>query len=269
MSNPFYISTISGDAENAAREYGFGLEIAEFCTAYNMDSSLNATFPSVSDCGDHEFIFGFEMNDKLVREKMRGTRHFIFHAPFNELCPAAIDPLIAEVARKRYAQAYSIMDGYGIKKMVAHSGFVPQVYYPQWFVGKSVSFWQEFLSDKPDDFRLYLENVLEDSPDMLIEIAEKVGDDRFRLCLDIGHAAIIGPETPLTEWIERMLPLLGHVHLHNNNGKRDTHNSPHDGVIDVASIISMLRSTAPEITFTLEVMNALESAQWIKANGFI
>jgi len=269
-SNPFYISTIASDAENIARKYGLGLEIAEFCTASNMDSSVGISPPyDMSEDNSCGFVFGFEANDKLVRDKMRDVGQFVFHAPFNELCPAAIEPLIVDVAKKRYAQAYEVMTGYGIEKMVAHSGFVPQIYFPEWFVEKSVAFWQEFLSDKPKEFRLYLENVLEDSPDMLIEIAEKVNDERFRLCFDIGHAGIMGKSIPITEWANRMLPFLAHVHLHNNHGKRDTHNALYDGAIDVASVISMLRNAAPKVTYTLEVINADESAKWLKSNGYI
>ena len=33
----FYLSTISPDAPETARPYGLGREIAEYCTAYNMD----------------------------------------------------------------------------------------------------------------------------------------------------------------------------------------------------------------------------------------
>ena len=35
-----YLSTIAPDAPKVAREYGFGLEIAEYCTAWNMDEKF-------------------------------------------------------------------------------------------------------------------------------------------------------------------------------------------------------------------------------------
>jgi len=246
-----YISTIATDAEDVAREYGFGLEIAEFCTAFNMDEDF-ATW------------------DAQVRAKMQSAERFIFHAPFNELCPAAIDPMIVKVAERRYEQAYKLMCGYGINTMVVHSGFIPMVYYEDWFVSRSIEFWKRFLSDKPGDFRLYLENVLEDSPKMLCEIVAGVDDPRFRLCLDIGHAAIVGRETPLTEWAERMLPLLGHVHLHNNYAERDNHNALGDGSIDIAPLLRMITEMAPAVTFTIETaISGKPSADWLRTNGFL
>ena len=36
----FYLSTIAPDAAPLAREHGLGLEIAEFCTAWNMDEKF-------------------------------------------------------------------------------------------------------------------------------------------------------------------------------------------------------------------------------------
>ena len=212
---------------------------------------------------------GFEEHDARVRNEMQGAGRFIFHAPFNELCPAAIDPLIVEVAKKRYAQAYSLMQGYGIDSMIAHSGFVPTIYFEEWFKEKSVKFWQEFLSDKPGSFRVYLENVLESSPGMLCDIANAVGDERFRLCLDIGHAALMGPDIQVSEWALRMQPFLGHVHLHNNFGSRDTHNALGDGSIDVAAAIRAIAEAAPDVTFTIEASDGASSVEWLKSNGLL
>ena len=38
-----YISTIAQDAADTARKYGLGLEIAEYCTAWNMDEKFPET----------------------------------------------------------------------------------------------------------------------------------------------------------------------------------------------------------------------------------
>ena len=250
LTGSLYISTISDDAEKIAFDYGLGLEIAEFCTAFNMDTE-------------------FEKWDSQVREKMRGVGCFTFHAPFNELCPAAIDPLIVEVAKKRYVQAYNLMLGYGINSMIAHTGFIPLVYHECWFVEKSVAFWREFLVGKPDDFRLLLENMLEETPQAMCEIACEINDDRFRLCLDIGHAAVVGKGISVAEWVERTLPYVGHVHIHNNYGEIDTHNALGDGTIDVRAVIKRIAEAVPAATFTIESRDGRASVEWLKANGFL
>jgi sugar phosphate isomerase/epimerase len=245
-----YISTVASDAAPLAREHGLGLELAEFCTAYNMDAD-------------------FGIWDRRVRRQMAGISRFVFHAPFNELCPAAVDPMIAAVAKKRYAQAYALMRGYGIVAMTVHSGYMPVLYDADWFAERSASFWKEFLSDKPKDFKVYMENVFERDPSLLLDIAGKVGDGRFRLCLDVGHAATSGKASPMAEWVERTAPFLGHVHLHNNDGLNDTHSALGDGETDVAATIRAIAEAAPHAQFTIEASDGKASAEWLGANGFL
>ena len=241
---------IAEDAAVLAQEYGFGLEIAEFCTAFNMDTD-------------------FETWDERVRRSMDGVERFIFHAPFNELCPAAVDPLIVDVAKRRYAQAYALMSGYGVKAMTVHSGYFPLFYDKGWFTAKSIGFWKEFLSDKPDDFSLYIENVYEQTPELLSGIVGAVDDTRFRLCLDAGHAAIAWKGVPVEELVKRTAPFLGHIHLHNNDGERDQHNELGGGQIDIAALIRAATDAAPDVTFTIESCEAIESVDWLKAGGFL
>ncbi|MDR2357381.1 MAG: sugar phosphate isomerase/epimerase [Oscillospiraceae bacterium] len=244
------VSTIAADARATALEYGLGMELAEFCTAYNMDTD-------------------FEIWDGAARANMEGMTPLVFHAPFNELCPAAVDPLVADVARRRFGQAYSLMTGYGISRMVVHSGYTPMVYNKDYFAGRSVEFWSEFLRDKPEEFTLLLENVMEDSPDMLRDIVKGVGDRRMRLCLDIGHAGTVVSDLPMDAWIDGTSEFLSHVHIHNNFRQYDDHNPPGEGHIDAAAALIRLSETGSALTLTLEARRGRESAAWMRDNGFI
>ena len=246
-----YISTTAEDAAALARRYGLGLELAEFCTAMNMDRN-------------------FAENDARVRANMDGVCRFTFHAPFSEMSPAAIDPLVRDVTRQRYDQAIGLARGYGIRKTVIHSGFIPLVYYPAWFVPESVSFWRDYMARLPEDMTVCLENVMEPGPDLLCEIAAGVDDPRFRLCLDVGHANTTVSETPVTEWIDAMAPGLGHVHIHNNDGGRDLHRPLGDGELDMAALIDRIEALAPDVTYTIEnIMTAAASVDWLRERGRI
>jgi sugar phosphate isomerase/epimerase len=245
ITDRLHISTTSTNAHKLALENGIGIELTEFCTAYNMD-----TF--------------FEESNKSAMANMAGIERFTFHAPFNELTPAAIDPLILDIAKKRYDQAFKIMSGYGIKKMIAHSGYMPHVYYEQWFTPKSIDFWKEYLSGKPKDFHVCLENVLEDSPHMLIDIVEAVNDSRLLICFDVAHAQIMGEGKSLIDWAKMVMPYLGHVHIHNNHGQFDTHNALNDGVIDIESLITLIAENASTATFSIESIDAESSLDWLK-----
>ena len=245
-----YISTMAEDAPALAAACGLGLEIAEFCTAYNMDMN----FP--------------DTNAKVL-SAMQSASRFTFHAPFSELCPAAIDPLVRDVAKKRFVQAIRLAHSYGITKIIIHGGFIPQVYFPEWFVPQSVEFWRGFLSETDDDTLICLENVMEPSPDLLTAVVEEIDDPRLRLCLDIGHARTRPQPLPVEEWIDKEAPFLSHVHIHNNNGVHDLHDPLGCGVLDAAKLIDRIEGLGSDVTYAIENMNASASVNWLQKHDYI
>ena len=241
-----YLSTIGKNAADLARKHGFGIEIAEFSYAANMDTD-------------------FAYWDELTRANLSGIGRRVFHAPFNELCPSAVDPLIVEVTRRRLEQAYSLMRSYDINRMVVHSGYLPHLYVKDWFAGQSAEFWRCFLLGKPADFSLLLENVMEESPEMLLDIIKRTGDERFRLCLDLGHAGGRFSDLPVIEWVEISAPCLKHVHVHNNYRTGDLHNPPGDGHIDIDAALSKITELCPDATFTMETADLQSAISWLEA----
>ena len=244
------ISTMAEDAAELAREYALGLEIAEFCTAYNMDLNFSDT-------------------DAKARFSMQSAQGRVFHAPFAELCPAAIDPLVREITRKRYLQSITLARSYGIRKIVIHAGFIPQVYWPEWFVPQSVEFWKSLLPEITPDTTLCLENVMEPNPDMLVSIVRETDDTRLRLCLDTGHAASRPSPVPIEEWIDKEAPYLAHLHIHNNDGTRDQHAPLGSGILNMRALIDRVERLCPEATYSLENLTAAESIAWLSENTYI
>lgn len=241
-----FLSTIADDAVQTAREFGLGVELAQFCLAENMDKTPPDVQASL---------------DAALQVSRR-----VFHAPFAELCPAAIDPLVREVARRRFLQAAALAKRYGAEKMVVHSGFIPLVYYPEWFAPQSAAFWREFLNDV-DGLTLCVENVMETSPDALRQIAEQVNDPHLRICFDVGHAFCQSGE--LAPWLDALAPYSSHVHLHNNHGSFDEHLGLPDGTLDMAAVIRQLEALAPQATYTLEVRSARASVEWLLEEGLL
>ena len=116
---------------------------------------------------------------------------------------------------------------------------------------------------------LCLENVMEDSPEMLLEIVESVADPRLRLCLDVGHANTEVSSVPLSDWADVFLPYLSHVHLHNNMGGCDFHSCLGSGTAPIADIIEKLESKRTDLTYTLESMLARPSVDWLIRERFL
>ena len=250
IKEKLYVATMAEDAVQIADQYGIGLEIDEFCTASNMDGE------------------GFAVTDPIVRVKMMAAHRFILHAPFNELFPSAIDPLALELAYQRYNQAYELAKQYGINRMVVHSGYVPYVYFKSWFLERSSEFWKRYIDDKPDDFHIMIENVLEDEPFTLRKLIEDVNDRRVRACMDIGHVNC-STSVELSQWMRTLGPCLSHVHLHNNRKTNDNHDPLGAGDMDMNFILNSLKDCAPEsVTYTIENLKCAESLEWLAEHGW-
>lgn len=245
----WYISTIDENAHELAAGYGLGLEIAEYCTAWNMD--------------EH-----FEEVDVAVRKKIDGNDSLVLHAPFNELFPCAIDKMVREVARVRYRQAFEIAEDYGVRKVVIHGGYNPRLYYPVWYTEQTAAFWKEFVDEIPEGMEVCLENVFEEEIDMFLDILKAVDDPRLRICLDLGHVSAYS-ETPVAEWIRACAPYISHFHVHNNDGETDFHYSLQDGVIGMKALLQLAEDLCPEATFTIECVDAAPSVRWLTEEGLI
>lgn len=244
----FYLSTISTDAPCVAREHSFGLELAEFCTAWNMDEK-------------------FIRVDSVVKKKLEGIPRSLLHAPYNELFPCAIDKKARALAAERYRQATDLATRYGSRKVIIHGGYNPRIYFPVWYVKQSVLFWQDFLRGNPG-VEIVLENVLEDDPRWLLDIVAGVDDPRLRLCLDIGHVNAYS-SVPLTDWLVLWAPYLSHLHIHNNDGSRDAHNALNEGTIPIKELLLQAQHLCPDATYTLELMNDAPSVVWLQENDLI
>ena len=238
-----YLSTIASDAPLFAREYDFGLEIAEYSTAWNMDRR-------------------FEVTDSRVKESLKGISRSILHAPVNELFPCAVDEKARELAAYRYRQAIDLAKSYGARKIVIHGGYTPWFYYPVWYVSQSIAFWKEFLKEDPG-VDIMLENVLETTPDLIVDIVEGVNDPRLRMCFDVGHINAYS-YVPILDWLEACAPWIGHIHINNNDGREDQHGGLQDGSIPMKELLKKIDLLCLDATVTLEMTEVKPSLDWLQ-----
>ena len=248
LRDRLHLSGIDGQAAALAGKWGLGFEIAEFCWAPRLEQ------PDAME---------------LVRQQITGVERLWLHAPFAELAPCAIDPLVREAALRRFRQTIRTAQTLGVKRIVVHGGYIPLVYFPEWYVEQSAVFWKELLADVPPDMVLAVENVMEPGPDMLVQIAQAVADPRLGLCLDVGHANTCVSDTPPLEWIAPMSPWLRHVHLHSNVGDTDLHQALGEGSIPMEAVLDAVLRAAPEATFTIENQDCRPSLIWLAERGYI
>ena len=248
LQEKLHISGMDDRAPSLARRWRLGYETITFCYAPMLDDGT--ALPRAQRLTD-------------------GIDRLWLHAPFAELIPCAIDPLVRQTAQHRFRQTLAAAQKLGIRQVVLHGGFIPHVYFPEWYVEQSVLFWRDFLQEVPPDFVLALENVMEPSPDTLVSIAAGVDDPRLGLCLDVGHANTCVSRTPPLDWIAPMAPYLRHVHLHNNRGQEDLHAPLDEGTVPMQEIIGAVLEQAPRATFTIENQDALPSLRWLAQQGYI
>lgn len=237
-----YISTTASDAGEVARKYGLGLEIAEYCTAWNLDENFPETH-------------------KALQKKLESVERRVLHAPFNELFPCAIDPKARALAAERYRQALALAKTYNATKVVIHGGFQPRMYYPQWYVEQSVLFWRDFFQNAPG-VEIVLENVLEETPGLIVDILKGVDHENLRMCLDVGHVNVYSPVSVL-DWITECAPYLSHFHIHNNDGTWDTHSALNQGNLPMEKLLGQIERCCPAVTVTLELLEAEPSVRWL------
>lgn len=238
-----YISTIASDAYYVVQKYGLGIEIADFCTAWNMDDEFGET-------------------DRQLKRNLSGVKRCLLHAPFNELFPCAIDKKAKELAAFRYRQAIALAERYEATKVIIHGGYNPYIYYPEWYVKQSILFWKDFIKELPETVHIVLENTLEETPQLLLNIVKGIDDSRMRICLDVGHINAYS-EIPVSEWIKCLKEFISHFHIHNNDGSSDLHSSLEKGNISMSELFELKGELCPKASYTLELLNAEASVQWM------
>lgn len=244
-----FLSTIAPAAGVLARKHGFGLELADFCTASKLDVDRRHA-------------------DSSISSKIWGVCQIAIHAPFNELFPCAIDPKAQELARYRYLQTVMAAKDYQAKTIVIHSGYAPSFYFDCWFEEKSVEFWRELIKKVPDGMTICLENVLETRPDPLLHVLEAVNDPRLRACLDVGHISAYS-KIPAMTWLETLAPWISHFHLHNNAGDADTHAALDEGNVPMEQFLREAGQLCPDATYTLELADPMPSVDWLMKTGIL
>lgn len=203
------ISTISELDIDLFKRLNIGLEIQDF-TEPNLKME--------------ELVKIIDDYRKVLR-KFDGLKSL--HGPFLDLKPASPDLQIREVSYKRYLNTIYAAEQLNIDYIVFHSQINPSLNEP--FIKElnnrqSKELWEKILSDTQYKGIILIENIFEESPEMLKEYIETVNMPNVRINLDIGHAKL--GKVDLEYWIRELRDYIEYIHIHSNNGIYDEHVSP-------------------------------------------
>ena len=157
---------------------------------------------------------------RLDRDRSEDT----LHGAFLDICVNSNDKKIFEVSDLRIRQCMEIAAKMGLKAVIFHTNFIVnfklKFYLDDW-VDRNELYWRRLLQEYPNQ-SIYLENMFDDTPQLLTALAERMLDEpRFAVCLDTAHAFISG--SSLESWFTSMAPYVAHMHLNDNNKHEDLH----------------------------------------------
>lgn len=176
------------------------------------------TEPNMSDAERADLI----TRAKEILPHLKGVK--AMHGPFLELKPASPDPLIKEVSQNRYIDALNVATEIGVDYIVFHSQIIPQLNDP--FLSnlnneQARDAWAEILDETNFQGTIVIENVFENTPEMLVDYMNIVDFPNMKVNLDIGHARVGDAE--LSEWLEALKGKIAYMHIHTNDGVYDQH----------------------------------------------
>jgi sugar phosphate isomerase/epimerase len=171
-----------------------------------------------------------------------------------------IDHLIQDAVNRRLDMTFDAAVKLNAHRVVLHSGYKPAIdlfkLQDDW-LKRGITFWRQEIQRWADaGIEIVLENEIEPSPDILVQLVDGVDSPFLGLCLDVGHQHLFS-ELDAVEWVRRMACRLSHIHLHDNDRTGDKHWSIGRGTIDFESFYMALLQYAPQVTIALETVDTM------------
>lgn len=229
---------------------------------------------SISECIElvGKYGLGFEYNDfflpdvldddtkiaQIISEykKYKLPEFTTMHGAFFDVIPFSADSKIREISKKRISRSISIAKKLGAKAVIFHTNYNPflnsKCYIDEW-IAKNVEYWSEVLEKNPD-INIYLENMFDTSPDIMVRISEELCKyENYGVCFDYAHASL--SKVNAKEWAKCLGKYIKHVHINDNDGISDLHLAWGDGNLDRQMFYDCYTKYFEDATVLIEVAN--------------
>lgn len=190
------------------------------------------------------------------------------HGAFFDVVVFSYDPRVREISELRLEQSMKIAVRLGVRAVVFHTNYSPMLSgteYDRRAVEMTVEYMECLLKRYPDT-DIYLENMFDTDPEILADISDKLCSyDNYGVCFDYAHASI--SSTPIREWLEALAPYIRHVHINDNDLRRDQHLALGDGKIDWSQFMEYRTKYFKECSVLIETTlpeNQLRSLHFLE-----
>ena len=177
------------------------------------------------------------------------------HGPYIDLNPGYTDNFIRESVIRRIKMAIDVTAALNGGTLVLHSGFragLNSAKYDRW-LGNSLRTWSKILDYSiKKGIILSIENIRDDSPGTIRRVLDYFNSDYLTHCFDIGHFNVFVENMSASEWLEVFSDKISVIHLHDNDGDSDKHNSLGRGKIDFIDFFSELKKREYNKALTIE-----------------
>jgi sugar phosphate isomerase/epimerase len=191
--------------------------------------------------------------EKLL-ERLDWNPALTLHAPFMDMNPGAVDPMVRSVTQVRFRQLLNVAAILKPRAAVFHAA------YDRWRYSGRKDIWLEYSLDtwhkvvesaSKIGLRVAVENVFDEDPEALKMLIEKIGSPDFGFCFDTGHFNLFSTVS-MEQWFENLGENLIEVHLHDNDGTTDSHWALGRGDIDFQQFFRLMRTHSPKPVYTIE-----------------
>jgi sugar phosphate isomerase/epimerase len=210
---------------------------------------------------DLEIYFSAAALDQIKQADLEGLKgrldwdpSLTLHAPFMDMNPGAVDPLVRSVTQLRFSQFLAVAAVLKPRIAVFHAA------YDKWrysgstdvWLDNSIDTWKKIMDTASKiGLRMAVENVFDENPDALRMLLDKINSPDFGFCFDTGHFNLF-TAVPMETWFESLGSRLLEVHLHDNDGTADAHRALGRGNIDFEHFFSLMSKRARMPVFTIE-----------------
>ena len=142
--------------------------------------------------------------EQVARLFMEHGRTVTLHGPFMDLSPGAVDDKIREVTARRLLETMELVPLFRPLSVVFHVGYDDRCYQgfrQEWLAG-SLATWEPIARRAEGlGVMVSLENLYEQTPDMIVALLDSLSSRNVGFCLDVGHQNAFS-NTPLAEWLK-------------------------------------------------------------------
>jgi len=192
--------------------------------------------------------------EQVARLFMDHGRTVTLHGPFMDLAPGSLDDKIREVTARRLLETMELVPLFRPLSVVFHASYDDRCYnaYRQEWLAGSLATWEP-LARRAEGLgvMINLENVYEQTPDMIVALLDSLCSRNVGFCLDVGHQNAFST-APLAEWLKALGSHLREVHLHDNDGHGDDHQAIGRGSVAFSTLFAYLVETGLRPVITLE-----------------